>query len=38
MPHSDYPPGTSAARGKEIYEQQLRHKVEPEHKGKFLED
>ncbi|MCY3551045.1 MAG: hypothetical protein OYL97_00985 [Candidatus Poribacteria bacterium] len=36
MPYSDYPPGTIAARGKEIYQQQIREKVEPQHKGKFL--
>ncbi len=36
MPYSDYPPGTVAARGKEIYQQQIREKVEPQHKGKFL--
>ena len=36
MPYSDYPPGTIAARGKEIYQQQIREKVEPQHRGKFL--
>ena len=36
MPYSDYPPGTIAARGKEIYQKQIREKVEPQHKGKFL--
>ena len=36
MPYSDYPPGTIAARGKEIYSQQVRHKVEPQHKGKIV--
>jgi hypothetical protein len=36
MPYSDYPHGTIAARGEQIYQQQLREKVESEHKGKFL--
>lgn len=35
MPYSDYPHGTIASRGEEIY-QQFREKVEREHKGKFL--
>ena len=35
MPYSDYPHGTIAARGEEIYHQ-LREKIEPKHKGKFL--
>ena len=36
MPYSDYPYGTIAARGEQIYQQQLREKVESEHNGKFL--
>ena len=36
MPYSDYPHGSIAARGEEIYQQHLRKKVEMEHKGKFL--
>lgn len=36
MPYSDYPQGTIAARGEQMYQQQLREKVESEHKGKFL--
>lgn len=36
MPYSDYSHGTIAARGEQIYQQQLREKVESEHKGKFL--
>ena len=36
MSYSDYPPGTIAARGKEIYSQQVQHKVEPQHKGKIV--
>lgn len=36
MPYSDYSHGTIAARGEHIYQQQLREKVESEHKGKFL--
>ena len=36
MPYSDYPPGTIAARGKEIYSQRVQHKVEPQHKGKIV--
>ena len=36
MPYSDYPHGTIATRGEEIYHHQLREKIEPKHKGKFL--
>ena len=36
MPYSDYPHGTIAARGEQIYPQQLREKVESDHTGKFL--
>lgn len=36
MPYSDYLHGTIAAHGEHIYQQQLREKVESEHKGKFL--
>ena len=36
MPYSNYPDGTIAARGEQIYQQQLQEKVESEHKGKFL--
>lgn len=36
MPYSDYPHGIIAARGEQIYQQQLREKIESEHKGKFL--
>ncbi|MDE0468145.1 MAG: hypothetical protein OYL97_13920 [Candidatus Poribacteria bacterium] len=36
MPYSDYPHGTIAARGEEIYHHQLREKIEPKHRGKFL--
>lgn len=36
MPYSDYPHGTIAARGEQIYQQQLREKVESEHRGKFM--
>ena len=36
MPYSDYPHGTIAARGEEIYHQQLREKVESKHNGEFL--
>ena len=33
MPYSDYPHGTIAARGEDIYHHQLREKIEPKHKG-----
>lgn len=36
MLRPNYTSEVVAARGKEIYQQQLRDKVEPEHKGKFL--
>ncbi|MCY3551848.1 MAG: hypothetical protein OXH39_15410 [Candidatus Poribacteria bacterium] len=36
MPYSDYPHGTIAARGEEIYHHQLRKKVESKHNGEFL--
>ncbi len=36
MPYSDYPHGSIAARGEEIYSHQLREKVESQHRGKFL--
>ena len=36
MPYSDYSHGRIAARGEEIYQQQLCEEVEPKHKGKFL--
>ena len=36
MPRPNYTSEDVAARGKEIYQQQIRDKVEPEHKGKFL--
>ncbi len=36
MPRPNYTSENVAARGKEIYQQQIRDKVEPEHKGKFL--
>ena len=35
MPRPNYTSEDVAARGKEIYQLQLRDKVEPEHKGKF---
>lgn len=36
MPYPNYTPESVTARGEEIYQQQIQHKVEPEHKGKFL--
>ena len=36
MPYPHYPPEEVAARGKAIYEQQIRAKVEAEHKGEFV--
>ncbi len=36
MPYPNYTPEVVTARGEEIYQQQIRHKVEPQHKGKFL--
>ncbi len=36
MPRSKYTSDVVAARGKEIYQQQIQEKVESEHRGKFL--
>lgn len=36
MPYSDESSEAIAARGEEIYQQQIRDKVDPKHKGKFL--
>lgn len=36
MGHQAYTSGQISARGKEIYEKQLRQKLEPENIGKFL--
>ena len=36
MPYSDDTSEAIAARGEEIYQQQIRDKVDPKHKGKFL--
>jgi len=36
MAHNKFISEVVAARGKEIYQQKIRDKVEPEHKGKFL--
>ncbi|MDE0322459.1 MAG: hypothetical protein OXN27_00925 [Candidatus Poribacteria bacterium] len=36
MSYSDTTSETIAARGEEIYQQQIRDKVDPKHKGKFL--
>ncbi len=36
MQRPDYTSEVVAIRGKEIYQQQIREKVETEHKGKFL--
>ncbi|MDE0481499.1 MAG: hypothetical protein OXI67_02855 [Candidatus Poribacteria bacterium] len=36
MPRTDYTSEVVAVRGKEIYQQQIRDKVELKHKGKFL--
>ena len=36
MGHPGYTTDEIAARGREIYEKQLRDKLEPEHTGKFL--
>jgi hypothetical protein len=36
MSHSHHSPEEIAARGKEIYEKQLRDKLEPQNVGKFL--
>ena len=36
MSYSDDTSDAIAARGEEIYQQQIRDKVDPKHKGKFL--
>ena len=36
MSYSDATSETIAARGEKIYQQQIRDKVDPKHKGKFL--
>lgn len=36
MSYSDETSEAIAARGEEIYQQQIRDKVDPKHKGKFL--
>ena len=36
MPHNKFTSEVVAARGKEIYRQQIQNKVESEHRGKFL--
>ena len=36
MPYAKYTPEEVASQGEAIYGQQIRDKVEPEHKGKFL--
>lgn len=36
MSHAKYTSEDVVARGKEIYQQQIQGKVEPEHSGKFL--
>jgi hypothetical protein len=36
MPHPSYTSEAIAIRGKEIYQRQIREKVESQHKGKFL--
>ena len=36
MPYTNYLPEEVESRGEKIYEQQIRHKVEPEDKGKFI--
>ncbi len=36
MSHAKYTSEVVVARGKEIYQQQIQGKVEPEHNGKFL--
>lgn len=36
MGHPRYSTDEIVARGKEIYERQLRQQLEPQHKGKFL--
>ncbi|MBC8232937.1 hypothetical protein H8E77_25625 [bacterium] len=36
MPYANYTPKEVSSRGEAIYEQQIRGKVEIDHKGKFL--
>ena len=36
MPYSDYTAEEIGVRGEEIYQQQIRDKVDPKHKGMFL--
>ena len=36
MPYTNYTPKEVESRGKAIYRQQIRKKVEPKHKGEFL--
>ena len=36
MPYTNYTSKEVASRGEAIYRQQIRGKVEPKHKGKFL--
>ena len=36
MPYTNYTSKEVASRGEAIYRQQIRNKVEPKHKGKFL--
>ncbi len=36
MPYAKYSPEEVESRGETIYAQQIRHKVEAQHKGKFL--
>ena len=36
MPYTNYTSKEVASRGETIYRQQIRDKVEPKHKGKFL--
>lgn len=36
MPYTNYTPKEVESRGEAIYRQQIRDKVDPKHKGKFL--
>ena len=36
MPYTNYTSKEVASRGEAIYRREIRHKVEPKHKGKFL--
>lgn len=36
MNHTEYPREEIVRRGKEIYEREIRARVEPEHEGEFL--